>query len=87
MAINCRPIVLLAGDDIIPIGSPVLLIPLAVLVYVPNVDGRAQLTWSVKVVPLQALVTVCIFAIVPIFSIKSVLVARAYTLGKYVGKV
>ena len=78
---------LLAGEDIIAIGSPVLLIPLAVFVYVPNVDGNAQLTWSVKVVPLQASVTVCIFAIVPIFSIKSVLVAREYALGKYVGKV
>ena len=78
---------LLAGEDIIAIGSPVLLIPLAVFVYVPNVDGSAQLTWSVKVAPLQALVTVCIFAIVPIFSIKSVLVAREYALGKYVGKV
>ena len=78
---------LLAGDAIIAIGSPVLLMPLAVFVYVPNVDGNAQLTWSVKVVPLQASVTVCIFAIVPIFSIKSVLVAREYALGKYVGKV
>ena len=62
-------------------------IPLAVLVYVPSVEGSAQLTWSVKVEPLHALVTVCIFAIVPIFSIKSVLVAREYALGKYVGKV
>lgn len=78
---------MLAGDDIIAIGSPVLFIPLAVLVYVPSVEGSAQLTWSVKVAPLQASVTVCMFAIVPIFSIKSVLVAKEYALGKYVGNV
>ena len=49
--------------------------------------GKAQFTWSVRVEPLHALVTVCILEDVPIFSIKSVLVAKSYTLLKSIGNV
>ena len=78
---------LLPGVETILIGCPSAVIPLAVFVYVPKVDGRAQFNWSVNVVPLQALPTVCMFVEVPIFSIKSVLVAKEYTLAKSVGRV
>ena len=78
---------LLPGVDIISKGPLNWFTPLWVFSWVPpKFWGMLALVKSVNVTPRDALGTVWMFATVPTFSIKSVLVAKSYTLAKSVGR-
>ena len=83
---NWKPITVLAGLVMIPIGSPTALIPLPNLIKASKLFGIAQFTWSVNVVPSQDVCapgveenTGLIVDAVPTASANSALVANAYT--------